>query len=352
MAQRRPAGDETIFGFAARRIGREAAAAMIDAMVSGIFAGDARALSLRACFPRMWQLETDHGGLFKALIATRKRRRKDDAVGAPAGRLTSFDGGMEELIRALARSLGPALSTCTPVHALRPGRDSQGLRGGSAAAGFTLHSPGLSGIEADAVVLAGPALESAEIVRGFDGDLSRMLSDIPTAPLAVVCLGYDERALEADRGPLNGFGFLVPRVEAVRILGALWETSIYSRRAPAGKALLRVMIGGALDPDAVALDDESLLDIVRTDLATTMGLGIAPEFVRIIRHRRGIPQYTVGHLDRMREIETRLQAYPGLWLAGNSYRGVAINACIAEADGIAAQVVDHVRALSGLRAVS
>ena len=125
LARRRPEGDETIFDFAARRIGAEAASAMIDAMVSGIFAGDARSLSLRACFPRMWQLETDHGGLFNALLATRKRRKKDDAMGAPAGRLTSFDGGMEELIRALAASLGSSLQTATPVAPVRPGRDSQ-----------------------------------------------------------------------------------------------------------------------------------------------------------------------------------------------------------------------------------
>lgn len=352
LARSRPEGDETIFDFAARRIGREAAAAMIDPMVSGIFAGDARALSLRACFPRMWQLETDHGGLFKALIATRQRRKKDDAVGAPAGRLTSFGDGMEALIHALARALGHSLHTCTPIQAIRQGRESQPLHGGSAGRGFTLISPGLRGIEADAVVLAGPALESAEIVRGFDQGLSSMLAGIPTASLAVVCLGYDARALDAERGPLNGFGFLVPRSEGVRILGALWETSIYPRRAPDGKALLRVMIGGALDPDAVSLDDEALLGVVRHDLKSTMGLGIAPEFVRIIRHRRGIPQYTVGHLDRLRQIEARLQAHPGLWLAGNSYRGVAINSCVAEADGIASCVVDYVASSGGLRAVS
>ena len=119
-----------------------------------------------------------------------------------------------------------------------------------------------------------------------------------------------------------------------------------------GKALIRVMIGGALDPGAVGLTDAALLDIVRADLARTMGLHIAPEFVRTIRHERGIPQYTVGHLDLLQRIEQRLRRYPGLLLAGNSYRGVAINSCIAEADGIAERVLEHIAARTSLLAVS
>jgi len=267
---------------------------MIDSMVSGIFAGDARSLSLRACFPKMWQLETDHGGLFRALLATRKRRRKGDAVGAPAGRLMSFDAGMETLIRGAAEALGGSLRTSSGVESVRRGRATRGVVDLSPAAGFTLATAGGT-VEVDAVVLAGPATESAALIRPFDADTAALLAGIPTASLAVVCLGYDEQAIAAERGPLAGFGFLVPRSENVRILGALWETSIYpGHRAPEGKALVRVMIGGALDPEAVVLDDEQLIAIVRADLARTMGLKNPPEFVRIIRHARGIPQYAVS----------------------------------------------------------
>ncbi len=345
FARTRPEGDETIFDFAARRIGTEAASTMIDSMVSGIFAGDARSLSLRACFPKMWQLETDHGGLFRALLATRKRRRKEDAVGAPAGRLMSFDAGMETLIRGAADSLGDSLRTSIGVRSLRRGRESRGFVDLSPMAGFTLTTEA-GMLEADAVVLAGPASESAELVRPFDHEIAALLSGIPTASLAVVCLGYDERAIAAERGPLNGFGFLVPRSEKVRILGALWETSIYpGHRAPAGKALVRVMVGGALDQEAVTLDDDRLLGIVKADLARTMSVNTAPEFIRIIRHPRGIPQYNVGHLERMRRVDERLEAHPGLLLAGNSYRGVSINSCIAEADQIAERALRHVTTL-------
>ncbi len=321
--------DESIASFAARRIGAEAAAVMIDSMVSGIYAGDAASLSLRACFPKMWEMESRYDSLFRAMLARRKKRKKGDAMGAPAGRLTSFQRGMTELVEGLTRSLGSVVRTSSPVLDLRPPTTSSG---------FSITTPDRR-IVADAVVLAGPASESAGLVRQFGLGLSSALRSIPTAPLAVVCLGYDEARVAADRGPLDGFGFLVPRSEKIRTLGALWESSIYGNRAPAGKALMRVMIGGAHDPTVLELDDDQLLDVVRTDLRTTMGLRVAPEMVRIIRHPRGIPQYTIGHLDRLERIETELQQYPGLFVAGNSYRGVAINSCIAEAGSIADRVI-------------
>lgn len=338
FARRRPEGDETIFDFAARRVGREAASAMIDSMVSGIFAGDAHALSLRACFPKMWQMETEYGSLVRAMMATRKRRTKDDAMGAPAGRLTSFDGGMEDLIRGLVSVLGDRVRTSAPVAGLRKGAAAAPFQPVLDHQGYTVFAGG-EAFEADAVVLAGPAVETASLIAPFDATLASVIGGIATAGLAVVCLGYDERALMEDRGPLNGFGFLVPRSENVRILGALWETSIYPNRAPAGKALIRAMIGGALDPAAVNLSDADLLAAVRADLYRTMGLRIGPEFVRIVRHPRGIPQYTTGHVARLQRIDLLLQPHPGLFLAGNSYRGVAINSCIAEAGGIADRVL-------------
>lgn len=345
FARRRPVGDETIHDFAARRIGEQAASVMIDSMVSGIFAGDASALSLRACFPKMWQMETDYGGLFRALIATRKRRRKEDAVGAPAGRLTSFVGGMAELINALAESLGPAVRVSSPVVELQHGQFAHAYTPGWPRQGYRVVTPRGS-FEADAVVLTGPSSEAAALVRPFDSTLASLLSGIITAPLAVLCLGFNDAGVARDRGPLDGFGFLVPRQERIRMLGALWETAIYSNRAPAGKALMRVMIGGAMDPEVVDLDDDTLLGIVRAELQQTMGLRVAPELVRILRHRRGIPQYTIGHVARLQRIDALLQAYPGLFLAGNSYRGVSINSCVAESGLIADRVLEHVRAAS------
>jgi oxygen-dependent protoporphyrinogen oxidase len=329
FAHRRPDQDETIHEFAARRIGAEAASILVDSMVSGVFAGDARTLSLRACFPRMWELETEYGGLFRAMLALRKQRRRGDAMGAPSGTLTSFAGGMEDLIRGVASTLGSAVRTSAGAIAIR--KDTPTCR-------FSL-STTTGIVEADALVLAGPSSDAASLLKPYDPTLSALLAGIATAPLVVVCLGYDEGAVARDRGALDGFGFLVPRNQGIRILGALWETSIYPHRAPEGKALIRVMIGGARDPHVVDLDDAELLRIVRSELTSTMGLHVGPEFVRIIRRRRGIPQYTVGHLARLDRIDTCLDAHPGLYLAGNSYRGVSINSCVAEAGPIAERVL-------------
>jgi oxygen-dependent protoporphyrinogen oxidase len=155
----------------------------------------------------------------------------------------------------------------------------------------------------------------------------------------VVCLGYDERAVAAAPGPLDGFGFLIPRGEGPRILGALWDSSIYPGRAPEGRVLIRAMIGGACDVEAAALADDALVATVRRDLAQTMALSLEPAFVRIYRHPLGIPQYTVGHLHRLEQIDELLGQHPGLFVAGNAYRGVSMNACIAEAAPLAGRIL-------------
>lgn len=325
FSRRRPQADESIHDFASRHIGAEAASVLVDAMVSGIFAGDTHALSLRACFPRMWDLETQHGSLVRAMIATRKERKATDTPGTPTGRLTSFIDGMTELVDALTDTLADVVRTKTRALTVRRGTGTEGWNV------LTTAGP----MYADAVILAGPAAESSEFLRTLDPRLASELDDIPTAPVAVLALGYDASAI----GPLDGFGFLVPRSEDIRTLGALWETSIYPNRAPEGKALLRVILGGAKDHTAVTLGDDELLGIVRKDLETTMGLTASPEFVKVTRHMRGIPQYERGHLARLERIDAHVAAHAGLHLAGNSYRGVSMNSCVAEADGIAEAVL-------------
>ena len=328
FARRRPAGDETIHAFAARRIGREAADVLIDAMVSGVFGGNARELSLRACFPKMWEMETAHGGLVRAMIAKRRTKRgaPSGGVGAPAGRLTSFQGGVQDLVDALVSALGGRVTTGAPVTALGRGADGRWqVRAGDSRV-----------FEADAVVLAAGAASTAPLVEPLGAEAARVLREIPSAPMLVLALGYDRASLGH---PLDGFGFLVPRGEGLRILGALWDSSVYPGRAPEGRALLRVMLGGAHDPAAIDLDDEGAVALARGDLKTSMGITVSPVFTRVFRHPAGIPQYTVGHLDRLSRIESALEGHPGLFLAGNSYRGVAINACVAEAGPLASRIL-------------
>jgi oxygen-dependent protoporphyrinogen oxidase len=327
FAQKRPDRDETIHEFASRRIGVEAADVLVDSMVSGVFGGNARELSLRACFPKMWELERDHGSLLRAMIARRRQRprRHGEPIGTPLGRLTSFRGGAEELVRGLVARLGDVVRTGVEVSSVTKGNGR-----------YRLDIGRLALVEADAVVLASGASTTARMVRALDTPLADTLDTMPTAGMVVVCLGYAARAFGH---PLNGFGYLIPRNEGMRTLGVLWDSSVYPGRAPEGHVLLRVMLGGATDPEAVNLDDAALLDDARREITAAMGVDATPDLVRIIRHRTGIPQYTVGHFDRLARAEECLARWPGIVLAGNAYRGVSINACIADAQAVADRVM-------------
>ena len=346
FARRAPAGDETVFEFARRRIGAEAAAILVDAMVSGVFAGDSRRLSLASCFPKMAEMEREHGGLVRAMVArqrargaARKRLAELAARGeaapeltrpggpeGPGGTLTSFRDGIQCFAELLAGALGGAVETSRPVAALG--------RGGERA--WSLAGAGAPPLAADAVVLAQPAAQAAPLLAPLDDALATAVGEIPAAPLAVVALAYDAAAIG---GAPPGFGFLVPRGEECRILGCLWDSSLFPGRAPAGRVLLRAMIGGANDPAATALTDDELLATVRGDLAQTMRLHAAPLAHWIFRHRLGISQYTVGHGRRLERIAGRLAALPGLHVAGQSYFGVSMNACVEQAPKLAAEIV-------------
>ncbi|MFQ5704459.1 MAG: protoporphyrinogen oxidase [Gemmatimonadales bacterium] len=314
--------DRTVYEFARSHIGHEAATVLVDAMVSGIFAGDIHQLSLASTFPKMALMEAKYRSLVRAMLD----RRRDTAGGpaGPAGTLTSFDDGLDVLIAALGEALGDSVRVATPVAAIQRGNP------------WEVATESGDTIGADAVVLATPAWAASRLLAKTDPSISEILAAIRSAGLAVVALGYDTAAVG---GEPDGFGFLVPRNQGLRTLGCLWDSSLFPGRAPTAKVLLRVMIGGAHDADAVGLDDAALLDIARRELGSTMRITAAPVMSRIYRHTRGIAQYTVGHRSRIEAIERRLHsAMKGIWLAGSSYYGVSMNACIAKAGVQAAEI--------------
>jgi oxygen-dependent protoporphyrinogen oxidase len=353
FARGRPASDETIYEFAARRIGPEAASVLVDAMVSGVFAGNVRALSLRSSFPKMYAMESEHGGLVRAMVARmgEKRAAKKEAEArraagedveemtrpggpaGPGGTLTSFRDGLDRWITQLVevlRERGVEVRTGAPVAAIERGAPDAAARSGSSAArGWRVRLASDEAIEADAVVVTIPSPRAAPLLEPADAALAEAVAEIPTAGLSVVALGYD--VADLDGVDLDGFGFLVPRSENLRILGCLWDSSIFPGRAPDGKVLVRAMIGGAHDPAAVTDPDDVLLSQVRRDLERAMGLGAGPKLTRIYRWPLGIGQYTVGHQARLDRIHGRLAALPGLRVAGSSYYGISMNACIEKA---------------------
>ena len=324
---RRDGVDESLSEFATRRLGREALERLLDPMVAGVYAGNPDQVSLRSTFPTIHQLEQEHGGLIKGMIALqRKRRREGRSVGGPAGpggELTSFKEGVAFLPKKLAETLRGGVWTDCPIKALE--RD-QG--------GFVAHTP-RGKIGARKVVVASPAYAAAEVVKELNPPLAEVLSSIPYAPMAVVALGYRE----SEVGKPNGFGLLVPRGEGLSILGVLWDSSIFPNRAPEGLVLLRVMIGGARQPDLALLPREELICLAREGLRATMGIDAEPIFTKVFQYPKAIPQYVVGHGERLRRIEELLAETPHLFLAGNAYRGIGLNDCVKSAQEVAEEVL-------------
>ena len=326
--------DEPIHSFASRRFGAQVAEVLVDPMISGIYAGDTSQLSMRAAFPAMWELEHDHGSLFRGLLAKRRRRSQSEGEAPRIGRLQSFRDGIEVLPRTLAGTLGDRVRTRHEVTALRQ------LATGDRSTGRWRVSVGTAGeLDADDVVIAGHPSFASRLLAGVDSTLATLLGVIPAAPVAVVALGYPRTAVPH---ALDGFGFLVPRCEGLRTLGVLWESSIFPARAPAGHVLLRAIVGGAHDPDVVTLNDAELLAIVTADLQRSLAISAPPVFRRIVRHCVGIPQCTIGHLARMQAVGQALERWRGLHLAGWGYRGVSVNQAVADGVVLAARLAaDH-----------
>lgn len=314
-------GDETVFEFASRRLGAEAAEMLVDAAVGGISAGDSRVLSVRAQFPLMVEMEREHGSLIRALRARRSR-------GLGPSRLLSFDSGLGTLTRAVAQRLGRNIRLGEPVRSIdRHGR------------GFRLALDGRA-VEADHVLLAVSASAAAGLVVPLDPDLSKELKGIDYSGVAVVALAFAEADLPA---PLAGYGYLATRGENLATLGVVWESSLFAGRAPDGSVLMRVFLGGARRPDILELDDEALLALALTELAHVMQIHAMPRRHWVFRWPKAIAQYTVGHLDRIRRIRERVAAQPGLDVCGASYDGVSLNQALASGVGAARSLANRLR---------
>jgi oxygen-dependent protoporphyrinogen oxidase len=321
--------DETLEEFGARHLGREAFEKLIDPMASGVFAGDARNMSLKSCFPRIHEVEAEYGSLIRGLIKLQKEARrvgkKDTPGPGPGGNLTSFNAGMSVLTDALTVGLGSRVRVNTAVHSIS-------RSGGQ----YTLHMANGSSEDFDAVILATPAYAQARILKELAPDISELVDEIQYPSLSVVCLGYSQ---DEAGDCMDGFGFLVPSRENRGILGTVVDSNVFPGRAPEGSMLFRTMVGGARVPQLADLPDEQLLDRVRADLRDIMGLSAEPEFVKIYRHQKAIPQYLVGHADRLAAIETELERFPGLVMTGNAFRGVSLNDCVLNASKIAQRIV-------------
>jgi oxygen-dependent protoporphyrinogen oxidase len=323
-------GDETLAHFAQRRLGREAYEKLIDPMASGIFAGDPENMSLKSCFPKVFNLEQTYGSLIRGMIKLQKEAKKTGKkVGAgPGGVLTSFHDGMETMIKALTDFLGTRMKTGSPAVLIEKNSN-----------GYIVHLEDGTSLEASTVVCATPAFNAAELVQEIDKELASILREIFYPSISVVCLGYRKEKIKRS---LDGFGFLIPFREGRKILGTLWDSSIFPNRAPEGHVLLRTMLGGARRSALAEENEEKLIDLVLNEMKDIMEIGDQPDFAKVYTHRKGIPQYPPGHENRLQLIDEKVNKIKGLYITGNAYRGIGVNDCIENSYKLAERVVKEI----------
>ncbi len=320
----RRSGDESMHAFAARRLGAEAARAIVAPFVTGVFAADAHDISVEAGFPRLAALEA-HGGLVRGLARQAARTMLGKALGrrsrrTPSG-LWAPRGGLGVMIEALVAELGPRVRIGTPV-----GRVEAASRGVV-----------IDGERWDGAVLAIPAEDARAIVAV--PALASRLDVFHRAPTALVYLGFPEAALPGEPGDQDGFGALVALGEDVRVLGIVFESIVWPGRAPQGHVLLRCIFGGGRDPAAAALDDAALIAHAIRDVGVVLGATGTPVHASVVRWQRGVAQYPVGHREHVRAAVTAARTHK-IALAGADYHGPAVNDLCADTD----RILDEVRA--------
>lgn len=309
-------GEESIASFVSRRLGSEAYEAFVEPLMTGIYGGDGEQLSLRATFPQLRRLELEHGSLLRGL-------RAQPAPESAQPSFLSLRGGMEDLVRALVGTLErTSIRTQARVRSLQ-------RRGGE----YRIELAD-GALDADGVVVAAPAFAAAELLSGLDSELAEAHGEIPYASSVVVSLVYD-RSVAGH--PLDGYGYLVPRSERSDVLACTWSSSKWEGRAPEGSVLIRVYAGRFGDRDVTTDDDEALIALAR-DEVRLLGIGSKPALTRIHRWPRGMPQYVLGHPERIEQIERAVEKHPGLALAGAAYRGVGIPDCIVSGEQAAAAI--------------
>ncbi|HEV2737224.1 MAG TPA: protoporphyrinogen oxidase [Candidatus Elarobacter sp.] len=306
--------DESVYAFAARHFGREVAQRIVAPALLGISGGDAATTSVDALFPRLRELERANGSVLRGMMRAR----------AKPGRLSGFGtGGMQRLTDRLAQMLGQRLRLGCAVERIEP-----------RAAGWRVRHAG-GELDADAVVLTPPADVAAAIVEPCDAELAERLRAIPYAPMRAVGIAFRAKDVPV---PLDGFGFLAARGQGLRILGALYTSSIFPAQAPAGSAYLRVFLGGATDPEAVGLEPDHARAIVRADLANALGITAQPIAYHEVTWARAIPQYTLEHRALLSRIDRRVAQHRGLALAGNAYRGLGVGDTVRDALAVAGRM--------------
>ena len=308
--------EETVHEFVSRRFGREFADKVMEPLVAGLFAGDSRRLSVAAVFPKLVEFEQHYGSVTRAVINARHGKQ-------PGKRLFSWREGISTLPRALAASLGSRIKTAITVKRLV--RLQDGFEVGTSA----------GSVRAKSVVLAVQPHVAAMLLEDLDSEAAVAAGDIAAPPISVVFLGM-QRSQVAH--PLDSLGFLSVRDKANVVTGAQFCSTMFPDRAPPGHVSIASYVGGARNPELALVPEPELLALVREDLNELLGLKGEPVVQRSHHWSRGLPQYTVGHPERVRVIESSNERVNGLFMIGNYLHGVSVANCLATAEAAGAKI--------------
>ncbi len=333
VPRRRSRDDESLGSFVTRRLGAECLNKIAEPLVAGIHTSNPDNMSVLATFPRFVQMEQKSGSLIRGMLASLKSRPHATLSGPPpkpgTPRMTyfmSFKAGMETLPKACADYIGKdSIRLGATVTAVEP-------RGN----GYAVILENGEALESDHVMLGASAYDSAEMVKGFDANLAGHMGAIQWSSSGTVTLAFKRADVKV---PLRGFGFIVPKAEDRRINATTYSSIKWSYRAPDGTILLRAFVGGGHHEELVHdLDDAALTRTVLEEMDTILGLKANPAFSKVYRWLKGMPKFTVGHLDRMALLDRMVSLHPGLHLIGCSYKGIGIGDCVHEAQ-IAAEKI-------------
>jgi len=330
-------GDESLGNFISRRLGRPAYEALIEPLMSGIYAGDGDQLSLKATFPYLRNLELEHGGLVRGALATRRKMKMNGQkpVGTRSAFLTPKNGlaAIVEALTAYLRVQGVQMRLSCPVQKM--------IR----TAGSNPNQPGVYELElasgeklvADRVIMATPAPRSGALMTDLAPELASELAAIEYTSTATVSLAYRQTDLPRK---LDGYGYIIPRREGRKALACTWTSTKFPHRAPKEYALLRVFIGRAGQENDVPIKESELIRIARQELNLTMQIDAEPVLAKAFYWPDAMPQYNMGHPERLARIEQALEAFPGIRLAGAGYRGIGIPDCIQSGELAARNILE------------
>ncbi|MEO5377208.1 MAG: protoporphyrinogen oxidase [Magnetococcus sp. DMHC-6] len=310
--------EESIAEFVRRRLGQGFLDYAVDPFVSGVYAGDPERLSVRAAVARIYALEQTYGSLLFGAVMMGKIAK---GAGMPRGRMISFPTGMAQLPQTIVERLGDTVRLGVRVERLE--RVAQGWR--------VVWEQGER--LAKRVILAVPAYRAAQLIAPYSSEAAQILRDIYYPPVASLALGFDAKQVGH---LLDGFGYLAPKKEEVKVLGVLFSSTLFIKRAPNGKVLLTCFLGGARQSDILERQDAELIDLVLVELSKFLGVRGKPEMTQLTRHKQAIPQYELGHLDRL-EVFDRLveENLPGLFFRANWRDGISVADCVLAAERLA-----------------